>query len=587
MNDMTTYWPESIRHLAAPYDDGASEHVVIAEINDDELCGYKGAKRVYTALIPIGIVDDVLTSPGGIGWEVRSWGPLPTVGEGQIYDTRFWIDGRKSSDERFQTIINGWKRHDREVVLPDNVMLMTYGLVPRYLADGTVCWDDPQGPVYDVIRARSHVNYNQKSKGPLVFVTMRRDYLEDYCSLKACAAVAVYYEERSSSADKSFDDVLAGREGHQFDLPGRLLVVATLKDKYHAAAPQFTRVWGSSLILVPNKRPISDAEDPELEWPDHAGPMTFQRASQNWLYGFVSDAVLTEYESHIEYTLHPESGGVSYGGWWGTNYTDRFGREHIRVELKKLYEGCPPHVIAHWHRHAVAESVAEHDRAKNGNLNVALRAKAVAQSYLRITEALSRLSDHLGAGFTQEEIGTLTTADIDYRGWWTPEVFGAIAAVIRSNATEDQFLARSVILFKVLEQLKPAPLRNLVLRLGVPRDQVRDFGALKLLATLLQLCAIAEEQGYELFADTAAIAALWDTKKLLPVMNGIFALNGLRVLSSHVRGAEKDKKLADAVKVFGIDVASTMTGWGLAIDGMYDRFSEDMNAIAVTFEAIT
>lgn len=586
MIDMAEYWPESMRHLAAPYDDGVSEYVVIAEINESDVNGYKGAKHVCTALIPLDVVKNVMTSPGGIGWEVRSWGPLPCVDEGQIYDTRFWIDGRKGRNEKFQTVINSWKRHDREVVLPDNVMLMTYGLVPRYLTDGTVCWDDPQGPVYDVIRARSHVNYNQKSQQPLVYLTMRRDYLEDYCSLKGCAAVAVYYEERSSTADRSFVEVLAGSEGNQFDLPGRQLGMGILKDKYHAAAPQFARVWGSSLILEPKGRPISDAADPALEWPDHPGPMTLQRASKDWLYGYVSDAVLTEYEGRPEYSLHPESGGVSYGGWWGTSRTDRIGREHIRVELKKLYEGCPPAVISHWHRHAVPESVAEKDKAKNGNQNVAQRAKAIAFAYLRLTEAICQLSDRLGAGFTQEDIGSLATHNVNYRGWWSPEVFVAMTAVIRLNATQEQFLARSVVLFKVMEQLRPAPLRNLVLKLGVPSAKVKDFAALKLLGTLLQLCDIAEQQGYDLIGDTAPIVALWDTKKLLPAMNRIFALNGLRVLAAHAPGAEKDEKLAKAVKAFGIDVASTMTGWGLATDVMYDGLAADLNAVAVILETV-
>lgn len=586
MIDMAEYWPESMRHLAAPYDDGVSEYVVIAEINESDVNGYKGAKHVCTALIPLDVVKNVMTSPGGIGWEVRSWGPLPCVDEGQIYDTRFWIDGRKGRNEKFQTVINSWKRHDREVVLPDNVMLMTYGLVPRYLTDGTVCWDDPQGPVYDVIRARSHVNYNQKSQQPLVYLTMRRDYLEDYCSLKGCAAVAVYYEERFSTADRSFVEVLAGSEGNQFDLPGRQLGMGILKDKYHAAAPQFARVWGSSLILEPKGRPISDAADPALEWPDHPGPMTLQRASKDWLYGYVSDAVLTEYEGRPEYSLHPESGGVSYGGWWGTSRTDRIGREHIRVELKKLYEGCPPAVISHWHRHAVPESVAEKDKAKNGNQNVAQRAKAIAFAYLRLTEAICQLSDRLGAGFTQEDIGSLATHNVNYRGWWSPEVFVAMTAVIRLNATQEQFLARSVVLFKVMEQLRPAPLRNLVLKLGVPSAKVKDFAALKLLGTLLQLCDIAEQQGYDLIGDTAPIVALWDTKKLLPAMNRIFALNGLRVLAAHAPGAEKDEKLAKAVKAFGIDVASTMTGWGLATDVMYDGLAADLNAVAVILETV-
>jgi hypothetical protein len=586
MIDMAEYWPESMRHLAAPYDDGVTEHIVIAEINECDMNGYKGAKHVYTALIPLDLVKDVITSPAGIGWEVRSWGPLPCVDEGQIYDTRFWIDGRKGRNEKFQTVINSWKRHDREVVLPDNVMLMTYGLFPRYLADGTVCWDDPHGPVYDVIRARSHVNYNQKSQQPLVYLTMRRDYLEDYCSLKGCAAVAVYYEERYSTVDQSFDAVLAGSEENQFDLPGRLLGMGILKDIYHAAAPQLARVWGSSLILKPKGRPITDAADPALEWPDHPGPMTLQRASKDWLYGYVSDSVLTAYEARPEYSLRPESGGVSYGGWWATSRTDRIGREHIRVELKKLYEGCPAAVISHWHRHAVPKSVAEGDRANNGNQNVALRAKAIAFGYLRLTQAICDVSDKLGAGFKQEEIGALSSDDVNYRGWWSSEVFGAATRVIRMNATQDQFLARSVILYKIFEQLKQAPLRNLVLKLGVSRELVKDFGALKLMGTLLQLCVLAREHGYEIEKDAAAIAAIWDTKKRLPEMNRIFALNGLRLLAAHLPGAEKDKKLADCAMVFVIDVASTMAGWGLAMDAMYDGLTADLNAVAEILEFV-
>ena len=51
------------------------------------------------------------------------------------------------SGECVQTIINPWSHHDREVILPDNVLLITYGLTPRYLNDGTVCWDDPRGLV--------------------------------------------------------------------------------------------------------------------------------------------------------------------------------------------------------------------------------------------------------------------------------------------------------------------------------------------------------------------------------------------------------------------------------------------------------
>jgi hypothetical protein len=89
--------------------------------------------------------------------------------------------------------------------------------------------------------------------------------------------------------------------------------------------------------------------------------MTSQIAASRWLYGYVRDEVLQHYQGRAEYQIHPESGGVGYGGWWATSRTHRVGRNHIRVELRTLYEGCPPHVIAHWHKFAVPESIANRD----------------------------------------------------------------------------------------------------------------------------------------------------------------------------------------------------------------------------------
>lgn len=578
--DLDSYWPQSLKHLASPYDDGIYEDVVIAEIDDQAHMGNKGFRKVSTALVPLQVLDDVLKSRGSIGWEVSSWGPHPCVDNDDVYDTSFWIEGRQGKDERFQTILNGWKHHDQEVILPDSVMLMTYGLVPRYLSNGLVCWDDPRRPAYDVIRAQSHVDYNRKQSRPLVRITMKRDYLEDYCSLKQCAAVAVYYEERFSTDDLTFASVLGGNEGNEFYLPGRLLGLATLKDSYHSDAPQMSRVWGSRLILKPTRRPITDAEDPVLEWPDHPGPMTFERAAGKWLYSYVADAVLNEYEARPEFSLHPESGGVSYGGWWGTSYTDRIGREHIRVELKKLYEGCPPHVIAHWHRFAVSKLVAEHDQSLHGDRNIAVRAKELISSFLNLTGALTDLSAYVGLDFTQEEIGSLTTHEVHYSGWWRLEVMKPLTNVVRLTANRDEFLNRAVSLFKLLELLKPAPLRNTLLEIGIPREQMKDLATLRLLATLCQFVAQAKEHGFDPIADAEHVVPSLDVARPLPVFKRIFALNSLRVAAAHNPGNDKERKISDAAMAFGIDIAAMAGGWGCAIDCMYDGLAADLDEVA-------
>lgn len=584
MSAPNNYWPKSVAHLKEPYDNGASDHVVIAEITDAPQNGYKGTRKLSTALIPLDLVDEILKSPGGIGWEVQSWGPGPCVGEGQVYETNFWIAGRHKRDECFQTIINSWSRHNREVLLPDNVLLMAYGLVPRYLSDGVVCWDDPHGPVYDVLRVRSHINYGNEKEAPFGFISIRRDYLEDFCHLKGCAAVATYFEQRSSFDDETFVPMLNGKEVVKFELPGRLLDMRLLEDKYHAEAPQMSQVWGARLILIPQGRPISDDRNPELIWPGDTEPMNQHRAWEVSAYAYVSDLVLQEYESHTEFDIHPESGGVSYDGWWGTDRTHRFGRNHIEIELKKLYEGCPPHVIAHWHRFAVLPNIAQHDHEQHGNRNIALRAKSVIQAYLDLTTSLLELSDSLGIGLTQEDIGSLDSKDVTYRGWWSIEVARSLFAIAPLAATQEQFLNRTVALFKLLELLKPAALRTMAIRLGVPKDKIQGFGALKLLATICQLANIARIQGYSLSSDSEAIIPSWNPTEALPEFRAVFALNGLRVCQAHTPSSDRDKDIAKNAAVFGVDVASTASGWGYAIDALYDRLSPDLLAIAKLIE---
>jgi hypothetical protein len=584
--DMDKYWPSALDHLQAPYDDRASDYVTIAETNEAPYNGFNGATHIRTALVPLSLVEEILATRGGIGHEVKSWGPHPTVRAGQIYETSFWIDGRKGKKEHFQTIINSWSHHDREVLLPDNVLLMTYGLVPRYLVDSTVCWDDPHGPVYEVLRVKPHINHSDKNTRAFAQIMIRREYLEDYCHLKSCAAVAVYYEERFSSDDNTFTAVLNGVEGMQFELPGRTLGLSTQKGSFHGAAPQMSRVWGARLILKPLDRPISDAKDPILTWPGDTEPMTAKRAAASFAYAHVRDDVLKEYESRPEFQIRPESGGVNYGGWWGTDRTQRIGRNHIRIELKRFYEGCPPQVLALWHRFSVSEAVAENDRNIHGNRNIATRAKTLVTSFLALTTALEHLSDQLDVGLTQEDLGTLTSGDIAYRGWWAPNVCSLLCAVAPLAATREQFLERSVSMFKLLELLKQAPLRTLALHLGVPKDKLKDLGALKLLACICQLAAIANAAGYSLVEEAESVIAGWNAHEELPEFRSLFALNGLRVCQAHTPGNEREAKIGAAAERLGVDIAAMATGWGYAIDAMYDRVAYDLASIARSIESI-
>jgi hypothetical protein len=243
-------------------------------------------------------------------------------------------------------------------------------------------------------------------------------------------------------------------------------------------------------------------------------------------------------------------------------------------------------VISHWHKFAVSESVATSDREKFGSRNIADRAGDLIFAYLRLTKALEFVSDAVGAGFTQAEIGELSSDEVEYKGWWTIAISKPIYAVAQLSSSKDQFLARAVDLFKLLELLKPATLRNLTLSLGISKEQVKDFRGVKLLSTICQLFCVANDEGYTLPIDSTLVAAKWDTKKLLPEMNSIFALQSLRILHSHVSSSDKDIKLRKACAALGIDISTTATGWGCAIDLMMDSVTDSLNNVANIIEQV-
>ena len=176
-------------------------------------------RQLYTGLIPMSEVDEVINTSGGIGWRVESWGPQPIVPPEGSWNGAFWIHGPYDAKKRYEALVHAWLNHNRTVMLPDNSFLMCYGLVPRVLGDGQILWDDPQKPVYDVVEVRPLSHYEVPRTYSPAGVRVLRQYLEDYASLKGCAVVAVFYEERLSCRDPDVAQALGAAEGVEIKLP--------------------------------------------------------------------------------------------------------------------------------------------------------------------------------------------------------------------------------------------------------------------------------------------------------------------------------------------------------------------------------
>lgn len=584
VNIPSDFWPRPIAYLAGPYLCAADEYVTVAEITDDAVNGCQGMRQLYSCLIPVSEVDEAINTNGGIGWKVDSWGPHPIVPPEGGWTGSFWIDGPKGTKKRYEVLVHGWLSHNQTVMVPDNSLLMCYGLVPRILNDGRIIWDDPQKPVYDVVEVKPLSLYKVPRTYSPAGVRILRQYIEDYASLKGCAVVTVFYEERLSFGDPDVEIALGASKGMEIKLPGRLLTLKRVEPKHFHGADQLIQIWGCRLILKPTGRPVSEESDPELLWPDSTHSFTSEQVRNipgllNLVY--VADNVLKDWEGREEFSVHPMSGHVSYDGWWSTSYSHRHGRHHIALELRKLYEGTPPYVIKHFHRFAVTKAEADHDLKRYGNRHIGQRAEEVIYAFLALTESLASLSAQLAVPLDQEDFCGLTTERVRYHGWWTMDGLKKLGHVVPLRLTEDMFLERCMRLFQLLERLKPGPIKQLLHGLGFKQNDFRelgDIGALRLLGTLCQFADLAQKSGLGLISDFSSLRTSWDKNHRLSALCPLFALVTLRHLHGHVQGEDGRKKLGEALQVFALDATAMKAGWGLALDTVYDKIAVSLRS---------
>ena len=570
--DNSNWLPKCLVHLNQAYVKSTDDYVVIGEISSESQNGYKGTRAIFTALVPLDQVQAVLNNPGGIGHKVESGGPRPSVRKGDSFKSDFWVRGI-DSEERFEPLVVSWEYHNKTVMMPDNGLLMCYGLCPRIVkSPDQIIWDNLALPEYDVIYVKPLSHYSFPS-GSGCSVKISRRYLEDYANLKNCAVVAVFFEERYCALDNELKGRLNGHEAISITAPGRSIDLK--HTDFSGEEAVLCQIWGGRLVLMPEGRPVSDEKSFDLEWPDYPGIMTLERARKQGVRNFVyvNDQVLDQFEGKNEYRINPKSGSVSYDGWWALSYCHRIGRDYIAYEIKKIYEGCPPSIIRHIHRHSVSETVAVAQQRIFGNVNIGVRAEKLINAFENMGLELANICDSFELPFEDSDIIGLSKKDVDYNGWWTLDSLKPLGYRVSQNISRDQFLQRCKDVYQLFEGFKEKSLRRLLLKMGMDKEKIKDFKSFKLFATVMQLCSIALESGLDLVEDHEAIIARWNKDIRLEELTFLFALADLRNSAAHISSEEKVKA---ALKVYGIEPESMSAGWGTGVDQIYDKLTENL-----------
>lgn len=574
------WWPKPLAHVK-DIDPWADADVVVAEIRsfDDE--AHIGHRHVFSALVPVAELDEVKKKLARFEDGVQTSGPHPSASLMHPYTPKFWIETEGSPRSTYEPLVLSWRSHDKTVLQLDPGFAMTYGLVPRSIGNGEMRWDDPTGPVYDIATVSAPSVWKFPS-GTAASVTVRRDYLQDYLTLRQMALVQVYGEMRWGRTDGAIETRLAGTEGVDIEFPDRRYALRRSWDDKGIIAAQ---VWGARVIAEPDGLPISEnaLEKDGLLWPGYKDPVTDAAAMRMSVLdtAYVSDTVLAGYEGRPEFLVNPKSGSVGFGTQWSVGFCDRIGRDLIKVELKKLYEGTPPHITRDWHRHAVAPpSETALERMANER-DVGTRSEELVFALVALGESLSRLAEAVPlAGLSPEDFVGLRRKALEYHGWWTFDIIEPIARHIPQTLTEDSFLDRCMVLNKlVTEGLSEKSLRLVLRALGVPEEPLEKLRALKLLDALVCMAQLAEAKGLELPRQGKEV---WQrlqrdgTDPAQPI-DHLFALYELRVLAGH-RASNRRERLAKELKRFNLTLGGLGSGHGLLLDGVYDWVIRDLEA---------
>lgn len=580
------WWPAPLAHIAGedPWD---NENVIVAEIRSFDEKPHAGQRGAFTTLVPLDQIEKVKAAFAGLDHDVSTSGPHPYYDQDSPFTPRFWVGAKGLPSDEYEPLILTWTSHDKTVLQPDPGFLMTYGLAQRSVEDEMVYWDDPQAPRHNVVSVTAPSIW-KFPLGTHAYVSISRDYLQDYLTLRHKALVQIFWEIRWSKIDPEIKKMLGDEEGVNIDYSDRRMQIGRAMGEHDS---MFAQVWGARLVAMPGALPITAEalDDDGLLWPGIDEPVTNEVARGLHVtdYVYVDDAVLSAYEGRPGFSVFPENGSVSHGTQWSVGFCRRIGRNTIRLETRKLYEGARAEVVRYWHKFAVAPLPYSSVNAALDEPNIASRAKTLTYALVDLGDALSSLAGNLGLGISPEEFVSLRRAALDYSGWWTSEVAEPASRNVPLSLSADAFLDRCMTLGKLLiEGLSEAKLRELLLVAGVPAKDIKGLGSLKLLDRIVCLAQLAKSTGLSLAKDGAVLWGRLQKEGTNPAqpISHLFALYDVRILKAH-KANDRDQKLQGELKRFNIKPGEEASGYGKILDRVYDALLTELAEVTTKIES--
>ncbi|MBS1595554.1 MAG: hypothetical protein JST90_14655 [Bacteroidetes bacterium] len=535
-------------------------HITVAELNTHEANGYLETIDTNTAIISANLIGKIKPSHLNPCTEQVGVNYDPNF----IYNPNSWLYISPSSGlKKAEPLVISWCSGNHTTLSIDQNFLSTFKLTPRLTKD-RVFWDDLTRPQYDIVQNKllSRYDFPYHSEA---YVRINKNYLEDYLYLRKKSAIQIFVIQKDIQIDDSILRLLGSQDYFSQEFKQYNIRLRKLESSDKVVRLE---VNGYKLLFeLEEGVMVKRQELVGHYWKGIEGIVTHQRARHELPseYVYVLDEVLSKYESDEGYEVYPSSASVHYRNQWSVTHCQRIGKNGIRIEVKRLYEGTPYEVIDYWNKFSI--DLSEIIQGEN----IAERAKRLTQKYFLFGRIFSKLfSDICQLQFSACDIITLNEQTIEYTGWSQFSDYNSIAHHINFHSfSKEQFISRCKKLYILIgENLKEKSLRKIINTLGFPVEETEDYRGIKLLELALQYISISHESGLDPIRNKAVIVQRALDIKGASSLSRLFALNSIRQLDAHKN--TDSRKLELALNNFGIQSGSITNNYADSCERIYE-----------------
>ncbi len=444
---------------------------------------------------------------------------------------------------------------------------MALGLSPRCLGSEQqrVIFDDLALPELGVVEGEISSQYYFSPSRDICW-TMSNEYLRRYLWMRSAYGVRVFFYEALLPDCPGLRKLMDGKSQVRVKPPGGWCEV----DIREQEGGLLIQVWASVAAVSPEPCPKPSADD--LVWPGIAGPMTHCRANSLTDFGsaYLDDRFLERYEQSGHFDTAPVKVddnqwhcSPSYPGQWAFSDCVRVGRNAVRVPIRELYKPKPDREIIHANEHVLQPAqVGQPDQDE----------EHIVSKTERYVNQLLDLGDHLVALNSDlelkpkpaNEIVGFARSELHYFGWSKYPRLLRLAQVAPLAMTEQLFLSRCKNIHEFWQHIPNGFLKNLLVKAGHDRSDIKTFRSLKLLQALLNIVERlnAENERVDAFGADPHPEDLTSENTSL---TALFVNYDLRMADAHDTG-DVHRRLEE----LGLDVAALNEGYGSALDQVFD-----------------